>query len=108
MIPVNFCIYGVACKPRFLLTACSAVFSCSCFNVLFPVFSGTVANLLRLQSLAEQLTCRGFSFYQGAGQDDAGLWPAEASVVIPGIDRQATTALATHYAQHAFLYIEIH
>lgn len=65
-------------------------------------------NLIRLQSLAERLSQQGFTFFDGHGQDDAGLWPAEASFLILDITRQEATAFASDYGQNAFLYMEKH
>ena len=47
---------------------------------------------------------RGYGWVAGCGRDLAGVWPGEASVLVPGMGLAEATAMARRFAQNAFVW----
>lgn len=63
----------------------------------------TDENLAALEALAASLAYR---FYAGEGQDPAGQWPAEPSLLVIGIPRAEAEALGRAHRQNALVFVE--
>jgi hypothetical protein len=64
-------------------------------------------NVRRMARLDAELARRGLAAWRGASRDPAGVWPAEPSRLILGIDEGAARALAGSFGQAAFVAGEI-
>lgn len=62
-------------------------------------------NAARQQALRATLAELGFEPVAGAGIADAGDWPAEDSLLIPGIDLATSHELAQRFGQYAYLWL---
>ena len=60
----------------------------------------------RQQELKASLKNRSLTFIDGIGQHPSNSWPGEPSVLILGLNREGAKALAGHYEQHAFIWID--
>ncbi|MER1966385.1 DUF3293 domain-containing protein [Castellaniella sp. GW247-6E4] len=77
------CVYLTACNPR--------------SRLLRPA-----ANRRRMRALAAALAQRGWNPIAGEGRDPSGRWPAEPSLLVPGMDIPEALALARRFGQNAF------
>ncbi len=55
----------------------------------------------RLRRALERL---GYAWVPGCGRDPAGVWPGEASVLVPGMGLAEATAIARRFAQNAVVW----
>lgn len=62
-------------------------------------------NLEAQNSLVEDIKKLGFKYIEGFGQDVAGNWPQEISVLVLGITETQAEVLADEYAQNGFIWI---
>ena len=46
----------------------------------------------------------GYAWVPGCGRDPAGVWPGEASVLVPGMGLAEATAIARRFAQNAVVW----
>lgn len=67
--------------------------------------TGEAANRAAQARLEAELRRAGFAPVAGTGQDPAGRWPGEPSLLVPGLGRDAALALGRHYDQHAVLWM---
>ena len=51
------------------------------------------------EALEQRLRARGYRLLAGRGVDPAGRWPAEASVLVLGLERDAACEIARHFGQ---------
>jgi hypothetical protein len=58
-------------------------------------------------ALESQLRARGLPCITGRHEDPAGRWPAERGLLIPGLGRDETHAIAARYGQLAFLWSDL-
>jgi hypothetical protein len=58
-------------------------------------------NRHRHAALVEEVRRRGLVWYDGAGAGNDGVWPAEESVLVPGLDEAAAVALGRAFGQLA-------
>jgi hypothetical protein len=65
------------------------------------------ANAARLAELEARLVGAGWLFHRGAAMSDAGDWPAEASLFVPGLDAETALRFAAKYGQNAILVGQI-
>ncbi len=63
-------------------------------------------NEARQQELKATLKKRGLAFIDGIGKHPSNGWRGEPSVLILDLDREAAKALAGHYEQVAFVWVE--
>lgn len=63
-------------------------------------------NRRRQLDLEEEVTRRGWKFYQGEGVGAQGNWPPEQSVLIVGIGKEEAVKLARRHGQAALVYGE--
>jgi len=61
------------------------------------------ANAERMRQLRAAVEAAGYRHYPGFGQDPAGDWPAEASLLVLGIEEAAAAALGRHFGQRAIV-----
>ncbi|WP_269495046.1 DUF3293 domain-containing protein [Castellaniella sp. S9] len=78
------CAYLTACNPR--------------SRRLRPA-----ANARRMRALRAALLLRGWRPIDGEGRDPQGGWPAEPSLLVPGMDIAAALALARRFGQNAIV-----
>ena len=57
-------------------------------------------------ALRETLEGAGWRCLEGEGRDRAGAWPAEASLLVPGIPRAEALELARRFGQNGFVWCE--
>jgi len=71
---------------------------------------GDVHNTLAMRALRRDLSVRNggrpWVVYSGAGQDRAGIWPPDPSLMVLGIDRAEAEALGRRYGQYAIVWID--
>lgn len=60
-------------------------------------------NMSRQRRIEEVLRQEDWTFFPGEGVGDDGLWPAEHSVLVLGIDRARAVELAREFGQNAIL-----
>lgn len=89
-----------------------AAMGCSQWAWLTAVNPGSqrlpgAANAARLAKLEARLVGAGWLFHRGAAIADAGDWPPEASLFVPGLDAEAALGLAAEYGQNAILVGQI-
>lgn len=58
------------------------------------------------ERLAQTLAEEGLSFFQGSGETDDSGWPAEASVLVPGLSLARGCALGRAFGQNAIVWGE--
>lgn len=58
------------------------------------------------RALEEALALAGHAFRRGEGRDPKGEWPAEPSLLVPGIAREEAARLARRFSQNAFVWCE--
>jgi hypothetical protein len=63
-------------------------------------------NAARHERLVETLAEEGLRFFLGCGEADASDWPAEASVLVPGLSRTRGCALGLAFGQNAIVWGE--
>ena len=56
------------------------------------------------QALLDDLKTRGLRWLEGRGEDAAGQWPAEPSVLVLGIAPKEATDLAKKYQQNGYVF----
>lgn len=61
-------------------------------------------NKARQNELKTNLKKRGLTCIDGIGKHPSNNWPGEASVLVLGLDLEASKSLARHYEQHAFVW----
>lgn len=61
-------------------------------------------NATRQAMLAQELTFRSLAFLPGLGVHPSGLWPAEPSFLVFGIDLAAAKALGQRFEQNAVVW----
>lgn len=64
----------------------------------------TAENATRQAALAATLTARGHLVLNGSGEDPDGIWPAEAGVLVPGLEHDEAVALGRAWQQNAVLW----
>ena len=62
-------------------------------------------NMDRQRRLGEELTALGITYFPGEGQGEDPSWPAEASFLALGIDREAASDVGRKYGQNAIVWI---
>ena len=62
-------------------------------------------NLEAQNSLVKDIKKLGFKYIEGFGQDVAGNWPREISVLVLGITESQAEVLADKYSQNGFIWI---
>ncbi len=62
-------------------------------------------NAARTQALRSHLAEHGYRIREGTAIDPGGLWPAEPSFLVLGIDAGTARAIASHFGQNALLLI---
>lgn len=70
---------------------------------------GDVHNTLAMRALWFDLKVSAgasWAVYEGAGQDRAGDWPPEPSLMVLGIDRAQAEALGRRYGQYAIVWVD--
>lgn len=70
---------------------------------------GDIHSTLAIRALRRDLKGgddRPRAVYEGAGQDCAGVWPPETSLMVLGIDRANVEALGRRYGQYAVVWID--
>jgi len=65
---------------------------------------GPEANATAHQRLLAALRAAGHAFVEGWGRDPGGAWPAERSVWVAGLGRDAALALARDFGQNAIVH----
>uniref|UniRef100_UPI0033419DEC DUF3293 domain-containing protein n=1 Tax=Castellaniella defragrans TaxID=75697 RepID=UPI0033419DEC len=83
------CIYLSACNPR--------------SRILRPA-----ANARRTRALTAALARGGWNPIAGEGRDPRGRWPAEQSLLVPGLRIPEALALARRFGQNAFVAADHH
>ena len=63
-------------------------------------------NAARQRKLREAVKHRGWPFLCGSGQHFSGPWPAEASLLVLGPDRDNAVALGRDFGQNAVVYCD--
>jgi hypothetical protein len=63
-------------------------------------------NLLAQSALQNELQTLGLECIPGLHEDPTGSWPAEAGLLVPGMDRIEAHAIAARYGQLAFLWCD--
>ncbi|MBB5190465.1 hypothetical protein HNQ50_001187 [Silvimonas terrae] len=61
-------------------------------------------NLARHQNLLDALKAAQFTFFEGYGEGDDGLWPAEPSALVLGVDESAARMWGQRFEQNAVLF----
>ena len=82
---------------------------CAAFITAWNPFARKLSdgeNEARQLELKVTLKKRGLAFIDGIGQHPNNGWPGEPSVLILGLDREASKALAGHYEQLAFVWAD--
>jgi hypothetical protein len=70
---------------------------------------GEVHNTLAMRALRRDLKANdggSWAVYAGAGQDRAGNWPPEPSLMVLGIDRAQAEKLGRRYGQYAIVWVD--
>jgi hypothetical protein len=70
---------------------------------------GEVHNTLAMRALRRDLKAsdgESWAVYAGAGQDRAGNWPPEPSLMVLGIDRAQAEKLGRRYGQYAIVWVD--
>jgi hypothetical protein len=62
-------------------------------------------NAERQQRLRNALSAMGIPYFPGQGQGEDPAWPAEASFLALGIDREASITLGRKYGQNAIVWV---
>ena len=81
--------------------------NCSAFITAWnPRSVATSGNLNRAspQRLESQLTAMGLAFLAGIGEDPAGVWPGEPSVLVLGIPRSEAERIGRTFGQLAIVW----
>lgn len=84
--------HGVDCSA--FLTACNP----------FSRALDAAQNEARQAALLDELRRRGLRFLEGEGEHPANGWPAEASVLVLGLDLEAARALGRQKEQNAIVW----
>ncbi len=92
--PLPQLFHQYQCDCAAYLTACNP----------FSRSLGDAENAARQAELAKELTGRSLKFINGEGQDRQRKWPGEASVLVFGLSREASRALARKYEQNALIW----
>jgi hypothetical protein len=61
-------------------------------------------NAVAQARLDQQLAALGLTIWPGWGRDPEGKWPAEQSLFVAGLAREAAVQLAAQFEQHAFVH----
>ncbi|MEQ8801099.1 DUF3293 domain-containing protein [Haliea sp.] len=80
---------------------------CSAFVTACNPFSRPIdesVNRERQVVLAEDLEAQGLVFVPGAGQHPSNRWPAEESLLVLGLDLDASRTLGVQYQQNAIVW----
>ena len=64
------------------------------------------ANLAAQQSLIAAIDALGLHWFPASGIDPGGLWPAEPSLLVLGIDIAQADVLAHRFGQNAYVYCD--
>lgn len=56
------------------------------------------------EALRAEIAARQLPYFEGAGQDPAGRWPGEPSLLVFGISLESARELAERFRQNAFVY----
>lgn len=84
-----------------------AAYVTACNPASLPL--GEVHNTLAMRALRRDLKAgddRPRAVYEGAGQDHAGVWPPEPSLMLPGISRAHAEKLGRRYGQYAIVWVD--
>ncbi len=65
----------------------------------------SAVNAERQRQLGDDLSAMGITYFPGEGQGEDPSWPAEASFLALGIDREAASDLGRKYGQNAIVWI---
>lgn len=83
---------------------------CAAFITAWNPFSQQLSrqqNEARQQEMKDIIKKCGLAFIDGIGQHPCNGWPGEPSVLILNINREAAKALAGHYEQLAFVWVDM-
>lgn len=91
---------------QFLATlnqSCAAIISA--YNPYSQLLSDE-ENVAAHESLGHFLACHAYQGIESVHTDPAGVWPAEKSFFIPGIDMHSAQSLGQQFSQNAIVWIE--